>query len=215
MPKSPFLVRCMQSDIGVLAINWFFQAMLGMERKELYFRLLFQATTTLLLWSLLGFGYGALFISVIASHTINWTLNGQFWVCARYCAWYQGSRESLVRFMDEWFHKLEKQEWIEECLCIGSVGDRGLAISDRSDIDMRFVFPQGLKAWLKMNLLMLKLRSYSFFMKIPLDLYCYDSIKALEKFREDEGVLVISDRRGLLAEMYGGRFVSLKSIHFV
>ncbi len=43
------------------------------------------------------------------------------------------------------------------------------------------------------NIFLTYLRIYSFFNKFPLDLYCYDSIKIINNFKQKEKVRIIKD----------------------
>jgi hypothetical protein len=69
------------------------------------------------------------------------------------------------------------------------------------------IAPAGWRRWLEVNLLLLVLRARALVRLVPLDLYAYDSPASLERFRQDEPLLVILDRRGRIARRFAGRRV--------
>lgn len=210
-PRSPRLARLMQSCAFILAVNWCLQGMRGMDRKELAFRLV---SELLLAGLLAGLAASALspppaaMVGLLAAHTASFTLNGQVWVCARYCRSWRGDGPALERWLQGLALELRALPWLREAVCIGSRGDRGLIAGDRSDLDLRLVFPPGAKAWLKTNALLVRLRTRAFLAGIPLDLYAYDAPGSLRRFDQRERLLVLLDRDGRLARHYPERVVS-------
>ncbi|MEZ5863901.1 MAG: hypothetical protein R3D25_07435 [Geminicoccaceae bacterium] len=80
----------------ILAVNWLAQGMRGMDPKELSFRLLLLGGLTGLIAASLvagplagGTPGPALLLGLGMAHSINFTLNGQLWVCLRYCPSYR------------------------------------------------------------------------------------------------------------------------------
>jgi|DewCreStandDraft_4_1066084.scaffolds.fasta_scaffold00036_72 hypothetical protein len=176
------------------------QGMRGMDRGELAFRLLLEAV----LWFALLTPLGPI-PALLAAHTFNFLVNGQLWVCARYCLFWHRSPAALNAFLADVAARLRELTWLEEAVCIGSCGAGAVAHHDRADIDLRLVAPSGPSAWLRVNLLLLALRAWALLRLIPLDLYAYDSPASLDRFRQDEALLVILDRRGRIAERFAGR----------
>jgi len=208
MPRLPLLRAAMQSCPGILAINWVFQGMRGMQRKELSFRVLMESVMILLLFPLLPGSIPVserLAIAAAGAHSVNWLINGHLWVCARYCPAYRRDPAALTGFLAKTETQLRSLWWLEEAVCIGSVGDAGRVRSERSDIDLRLIFSPGLVNWLRLNLLMLRLRTLALFLIVPLDLYAYDDVMALDRFRQDEGLLPILNRQGRIAARYASR----------
>ena len=78
---------------------------------------------------------------------------------------------------------------------------------DRADLDLRLVFPAGAVSWLRLNLLLLRLRARALVTMIPLDLYAYDRPEALRRFDQRERLLLLLDRDGRLAGLYPRRAV--------
>ena len=209
-PRSPRLARAMQSCAFILAVNWCLQGMRGMDAKELSFRLgLELALATLLAWqaAMVLQPWAALAGGLLVAHTASFTLNGQVWVCARYCRFWRGDPAFLERWLRQVTAELGGLGWLREAVCIGSRGDRGAVRGERSDLDLRLVFPPGAVAWLRVNLLLLRLRARAFFAGIPLDLYAYDDPGSLRRFDQRERLLILLDRDGRLKALFPARAV--------
>ncbi len=194
----------------ILAVNWVMQGMRGMQRRELAFRLLLEGLATLLLLPVLrsaGVAAPTAFgLALAIAHTANFLFNGQFWVCLRYASFWGRDPAVPDAFLAATVARLRRRTWLHEAFCIGSAAAGGIT-GRRSDIDLRLVFPPGLAGWLRTNLLLLELRLRAFFAAVPLDLYGYDDLAPLARFREDEPVLLLLDRRGRLARALVGRKV--------
>jgi hypothetical protein len=201
MPSAPWLQAATQSCAFILAVNWCLQGARGMDRKELSFRL---AAEALLAAGLMTAGVRA-DLALIAAHSANFTLNGQAWVCVRYCAFYRRDPAALERFLARAAVILCRQRWLAEAALIGSRGGGAQGFGPRSDLDLRLIFPPGPLAWVRTNLLLLRLRTAAFLRAIPLDLYAYDTPEALRRFDQRERLLVILDRQGRLAAAFPER----------
>lgn len=207
-PRSPRLAALMQTCAFILAVNWCLQGMRGMDRRELAFRLVAELLLAAALASALAGALGALVATAAAlalAHTASFTLNGQVWVCARYCRWWRREPEALESWLCSTVAELRALPWLREAACIGSRGDRGLIQGDRADLDLRLISPPGAMGWLRVNLLLLRLRSRAFFARIPLDLYAYDRPRSLRRFDQRERLLVLFDRDGRLAAEFPDR----------
>ena len=206
-PRSPWLRAAMRTCLFALAVNWVMQGMRGMDTKELSFRLLAEAAAGLALLPVLaGLGLGtvaAAIASLAVAHSLGFTLNGQFWVCARYCRFYRGSAEHLRAFMESVTGELRRSGFLYEAVLIGSGGEG--ALGPRSDLDLRLVFPSGRRAWLRVNLLLLRLRARAFLSGVPLDAYAYDGAASLRRFDPSEPWLVVLDRRGEILRQFADR----------
>jgi hypothetical protein len=209
-PRSARLAGLMQSCAFILAVNWCLQGMRGMDAKELSFRLAVELLLVLLLVALAAQATPlpwALAAGLLGAHTASFTLNGQVWVCARYCRWYRRDPEALERFLQRTADELRALPWLREAVCIGSRSRRDAVQGDRADLDLRLLFPPGLSAWLRTNLLLLRLRARAFLGMIPLDLYAYDRPQTLRRFDQRERLLLLLDRDARLAGLYPRRAV--------
>jgi hypothetical protein len=169
-PRSLWLAGLMQGCAFILAVNWCLQGTRGMDRKELAFRLAAELllvavlATPAMLWLDPAWAWAA---GLLGAHTAGFILNGQFWVCARYRRWYRRDPVALERFLGRLAPELRAMPWLEEAVCIGSRGQAAAVRGDRSDLDLRLVFPAGIGGWLRLNLLLLRLRSRAFLRMIP------------------------------------------------
>jgi hypothetical protein len=211
MPLTAALTPLMRSCPGVLAINWLFQGMRGMDGRELRFRLLFE-TLLLLLIALPVMRLATLppalatTLALMSAHSLNFLINGQFWVCVRYCPHYRNDEQRLNDYLSSLTTRLEGLDWLDEAVIIGSAA-HGRVRCDRSDIDLRILIPQGPVGWLRANLLLINLRMIALLRMMPLDVYGYDGPDSLRRFRQNEPVRVISNRRGRLDRVLAGRTV--------
>jgi hypothetical protein len=194
----------------ILAVNWLFQGMRGMDAKELGFRLLLLALlTALAAWPLAALTplppLTALAIGLAIGHTANFLLNGQLWVVLRYCPGYRRDPARLARSIDSLLDDLTRQHWLEEAVLLGSTVMRLDAPRSRADIDLRLIFPPGLRCWLRTNLYLLRLRSLAAFQGLPLDLYAYEHPAVLRRFDQHEPLGIILDRNVRLKRGFANR----------
>jgi hypothetical protein len=208
-PASPWLAGALQSCPSILAINWVFQGMRGMQRKELSFRLGFEILMAWLIGAaLIGFGWSplpAIVTAVLVAHSLSFTANGQIWVAARYCAAWHRDPAALDEFLADTIRDLRGRAWLSEAVLIGSIAGRGHAGGPRADLDLRLVFPPGFAGWLRTNGLLLLLRWRALLRFVPLDLYAYDSPSGLRRFDQRETLGVVLDRGGRIAVAFPDR----------
>jgi hypothetical protein len=111
----------------------------------------------------------------------------------------------LDAFLRAVAHDLRGRPWLREAVCIGSLGRTGAAHGDRTDLDLRLLFPPGPLDWLRTNLLLLRLRTRALLGRIPLDLYAYERPERLRRFDQRERLMVLLDRDGRLEALYPRR----------
>lgn len=207
--RFPVLHRASQSCVAILAINWIFQAMRGMDGKELSFRLA-TSTAIAVVAAVTGARLGldvhaATLGGWLIAHTFSFAINGQFWVCARYCRSYRRRPEALDRYVSTAVTRLQTTPWLDSALLIGSQGLGVGTRTNRSDIDLRLLFPSGIIGWLRCNALLLAWRTEALFRRIPLDLFAYDHAGSLGRFNQSEPLLEILDRAGRLRTRFPDR----------
>ncbi len=196
----------------ILAVNWLAQGMRGMDPKELSFRLLLLAALTLMAGSgLLAHGGAtfdppaALLLDLALAHSINFTLNGQLWVCLRYCPAYRKDPIRLATQTRALVRRVRRCIWLQEAVLIGSAARLATLPGPRSDIDLRLIFPPGWRGWLKTNLLLLELRAWALVKGLPLDLYAYDHPAQLRRFEQAEPMALVLDRQARLCRGFANR----------
>ena len=202
VPQSKALNVIMQSGLCILTINWVFQGVRGMQKKELLFRLVLEFFVTAMFFLILtsrGLNlYWSGVLSILASHTCSWLFNTHIWVCMRYMKIYRRNPDALCEFLTKVTSQIQEKKWISEAVCIGSIGDKGDVSSWRSDIDLRLFFKPGIINFVRLNLYLTYLRVWALFTVIPLDLYAYDNIDILNKFKPGEGIKIVKDDDGLI-----------------
>lgn len=192
------LVVPLQSCTAILAVNWLMQGMRGMGRRELTFRLLLEAGLAAGIALITGWP-----VAVLLAHAMSWTLNGQIWVCVRYCPLYRGDADRLRDAVAQLAVALPRTAWLREAALIGSAADGRLG--ERSDIDLRLVTPPGLAGWLRVNLLLLRLRTRALLRRLPLDAYAPDRPEDLLRADPADAVRLLVDRDGRLRRALAGR----------
>jgi predicted nucleotidyltransferase len=98
---------------------------------------------------------------------------------------------------------LRRTEWLQEAALIGSAAAGRLG--ERSDIDLRLVTPPGLVGWLRVNLLLLRLRTRALVWMLPLDAYAPDRPEDLLRSDPADAVRLLVDRDGRLRRALAGR----------
>jgi predicted nucleotidyltransferase len=183
-----------------LASNWLFQCTLIMTTSELVFRFVLEfaiAASVFAILSLFTSQTLSAIAGVLIAHTINWTLNGNFWAVPKFF----GRRYNIRRNI-EFLKSLKKMRRpFKSCVVaiavFGSLS-RG-QFNEASDLDMRIVRQKGFTNWVKANLFMLKLRSKSFLKKIPMDAFLLDRAdQVYEHISHNESPVVIYDPKGIL-----------------
>lgn len=207
---SPSALFESRSCLLILALNWLLQGVRGMDPKELSFRLLLAAglaaPATWLVWRATGWApLTALAVGLTIAHTLNFLVNGQLWVCLRYCPAYRRRPADLARELDALLASVAARPWLEEAVLLGSTVTRLAAPGPRADIDLRLIFPPGLAGWLRTNLLLLELRARALVRRLPLDVYAYEHPAVLRRFDQAEPLGILLDRRARLCRGFANR----------
>lgn len=196
----------------ILTVNWLAQGMRGMDPKELSFRLLLLVglaaaiTASLLAGPAAGAPPGAVLgLALGLAHSVNFTLNGQLWVCLRYCPAYRRDPVVLATRTRTLIRRVRRSTWLQEAVLIGSAARLRSLPGARSDVDLRLIFPPGWIGWLRTNLLLLELRAWAFCVGLPLDLYAYDYPAQLRRFEQTEPLALVLDRQARLCRGFANR----------
>jgi len=209
--RSPLLRPLLQNRYADLVSNWAFQGMLIRTWSERLFRFAFELISTLAIFLALSFYIPqtlALVMSVLITHTFNWSFNGNIWSLliqrGRFVE-QDGKTGSMVKNV-EFLRDLERKEKtsagsVAAIAVFGSLS-RG-EFCESSDIDVRVVRKSGLINCLKANVFAFYLRSAAFIRKIPLDLYVLDKVDQIKReMRSDEPPIVIRDPENLITNAY-------------
>lgn len=188
-----------QTCAFILSANWVMQGMRGMDRGELCFRFALFGGLFALLASL---GLPP-FWAAVGAHSFNFAANGHPWVCMRYCAFYRQSPETIEAWLQDWSAKLQRLNWLQEAVIIGSRAKR--LASSRSDIDLRLIVSPGWLGWFRTNLVLLRMRTDALIHRIPLDLYAYDCPLSLRRFDQHEPMAIVLDRQNRVRLLFQHR----------
>ena len=140
----------------------------------------------------------ALAHGLLAAHSASFTLNGQVWVCARYCRWYRRDPAALDRFLHAAAAELRGLPWLREAVCIGSLGRAGWPAATGPISTCASCFRRGRSLAAGQSAAAASARTRAFVGRIPLDLYAYERPERLRRFDQRERLLVLLDRDGRL-----------------
>lgn len=190
--KNSFLDNVFNSPFVIIFINWFFQGIRGMQSKELFFRLILELIFILFLYNIVKLN---LIFSLIISHTFFWIFFCHFWVVIRYLPFYNNNLVNMNITHKKLIIKLTNFKYINEAIIIGSVSKKNKIENINSDVDLRIFFKKGFLEFFLINLFMYYLRFYSFLMKFPLDIYCYDNFSIFKKIDKRDKIRIIKDNK--------------------
>lgn len=207
LPPALVQSRLVQNLAFLLLVNWLCQGTRGMGRRELLGRLVLESVLAIAAAAALALAGASAMLAalfgVVVAHTLQFLLNGQFWVCMRYSPSWSPDPERNLRFLQRTVAGLRARPWLREAVCIGSLGGAAGRASRRSDLDLRLVFPPGVAGFLRAHGLLLRLRTHALFARVPLDLYAWDGPEGLLRHRSDEPVGLLLDRDGRLRQRFG------------
>lgn len=194
--------RILSTRLGALGTNWVFQGMRYMQWHELAVKFSFEALVFGGLYGLVGepltwpLGIGLLALA----HTINWLVNGHFFVLTRYVF---PVPTALPKF-EEYVARLEglgaKHGAIDGLAVYGSYCRD--ALHEFSDLDVRVISKPGAIGGLRAALFCFGQRLVAIVRCFPLDIYSFTSISYLDRLRPDEKPVVLIDKTGQLANKY-------------
>ena len=191
-----------QSRAGVIASNWVLQGMRYMNAYEVGLKLLLDVLFALLLvWLFNGWNRpGIVLASLLIAHSLNWILNGHFFVLMRYVYPVPKTADDF----DLYVQRIKKQavlsNFIDGVAIYGSYC-RG-QLHEFSDLDVRVIVRNGFMNGLAGAWFCLRERFMAFFAIFPLDIYCCVGTHCLDRLRDDELPVILQDRSGVLAERY-------------
>lgn len=206
-PDSEFLVDLMNSKLGVMAINWVFQGILGADRTEQIFKILFDLVLSLvftLIFVQWVNVYFALLLAVILAHTSNWLFNGQFWVVGRFCGITNNSKQQILNYLKAVNERIDGKSSLLGAALFGSMA-RGNDPRCNSDVDLRLIRRKGIRHGFMANFWGFIEKARAFMAGIPLHLFVYDSLDSLDKLRIDEQPYILYDPDDLLKTKFHSR----------
>jgi len=192
--QHPAMRRVLSCPITALVVHWAFQGMLQMDRTELLFKVSVEAIVlTVVVVILLRFGappVRAVLVSAVISHTVNLSINGQFWVVLKHFGLVKHSPRQLQRYLSALCERIDAEPSIEYAAVYGSLA-RG-KWKATSDLDVRLVRRAGTANGVRACWFVLRERTRAFVRGFPLDVFVLDSHDRLGEMREDEPPVVLS-----------------------
>ena len=207
-PENEILYNLMASKVGVVCINWVFQGILGMDRAERVFKILFDLILTILASAALSLARLPLWLPVtlgfVTAHTINWLLNTHFWVMGRYLGITHNPPSKILTYIRFLAEVAQGRAFLLGVVVFGNM-TRGGVVRPDSDIDVRYVREKGLANAVRANLFSLREKIRALFLKMPLDSYICDELSSLDRLRKEERPIILYDPHGVLKEKYQSR----------
>ncbi len=188
--------------------NWAHQAITYMDRGEFFLRIAFELTEILIVFFVLNWLLGSIFLSVIIStlgvHTFNWITNGNIW--ALWIFSFPGLKnpgeEKTCAYLDVMTDRLKRCPAVAGVAIFGSVSRN--AWHDKSDIDIRILRKPGALNLFRAFLYTMRERWLAMVHRQPMDLFLADSIAFLQRMRPDEKPVFLIKRDDRLEEAYPG-----------
>jgi len=147
-------------------------------------------------------------LAFVIAHTLNFTLNGQLFAMYTHMGATNVTPESFLANTIEISKKIEKHSFIRASIAYGSLS-RG-CYKSTSDIDIRLIPADG--GWWATAFYAVWLRTWAFFAKYPLDMYCYDPDVVIKKMRTDELPIMVNEHDKCMLKWYPER---VEFDHFV
>jgi len=192
--NNAFLSFFLNSLVAILMINFFFQGARGKQIKELSFHFFFE----IFIFLIINIFLESVLLSLTITHLISWLINGHIWVIFRYSSFYRHNLDDLRRKFLFIIDELIKNNNVDEIILIGSFTEGFNNINSHSDLDIRIFFKNGFINYWKINYLIVLLRAYSFFKKIPLDIYALSDLSPLKHFKKNESIIILKDKKSTI-----------------
>ncbi len=192
-----------------IPVFWLHQRTRYMDKTELAFHIFLNLLVASIIFAVLGLVHYPLSlgfritISILAARTLSYIFNDLFW---------GGLQNSFSFVKNAGMERIKKylisaQRRVLKCNAIDSFSIYGSIVrkefNNNSDIDARYIRNPGIINGIIAVSFAARERVIAFFCRIPLDLYVGDSLKFLDKLRDDEIPIVMKDKNGLLARKYG------------
>jgi len=207
MPRNQFLCDLMTSPAGVIAINWVFQGILGMDKTDRWFKIGFDVFLALaIMLALTPFAplWAAIVSALFLAHTLNWLLNGHFFVIGRFVGFTSTPVERIWSYTHGIAGRVQQCPALLGAMVYGAVA-RGEGVRTSSDVDMLIIRRPGIVNGFGAAWFTLRERARAFFAGFPLHLDLLDDLNRLARLRQDEKPILLHDPDGVLQAYYADR----------
>ena len=189
----------------LLFSNWLFQGILRADKTERIYKISF----TLFFSSFFCFIFDSyldsqfdLLLSFISGHTLNWIVNGNFYVIFIHrLLIVKLSKKDLFDYLGLLRNRLENVDWVLYSASFGSICNGKL--KDSSDLDVSIVRKPGLKNAIKSIWFALREKKIADFKRIPLEIYISDTPKnSRNRFKAETCPVILYDKGNILKNYY-------------
>lgn len=200
--EGSWLGGLLATRVAVVATNWVFQGMRYMGAYEVLVKLLIDVIAGSMIYVAIGLSevWTRALVSGAIAHTVNWVFNGHLFVLLRYVAPVAKTQEQFSDYVAKLARWAERAESIDAVAIYGSYC-RG-ELHEHSDLDVRMLARPGWRNGLCGALRAVQLRFCALFGAIPLDVYCYSSLRFVTSLRASEVPVAICDKSGRLQQAY-------------
>lgn len=208
-PEGERAQRFLRRWLVLVIVNVMFQGIRAADPRERAWRLVTEliADLSLTLWRPHRRTLTRWLVHAATVHLACWAVHGNPWVVLRYAPWYSRNHLRVSAIAVQIVRLVEKQEWIDEAVVIGSAARSRLRLSERSDLDLRIILPSSISGCLCGLVFIARLRVLCLLKGFPLDVYGYDSVEALLRFDQSEPILLVRDVNGRVSAASAGRAV--------
>ena len=202
--EGSLLGNILKTKVAVIAANWVFQGMRYMNIYEITLKIILDLVLASMIMYFV-FPETPLLLSIAASlvlaHTINWVINGHFFVLMRYVVPVPKTEQQFDDFIQKMKDAALKWKSLDGLAIYGSYCRGNL--HKFSDLDVRVVTHPGIYNAVLGSLFCFYQRCIAFIYVFPLDVYCCDKMEFLDQLRDDETPHILFDHSGRLSERYG------------
>ena len=178
--------------IAGLFVHWIFQGMLYMDKTERLFKIFLDVILTswicifLYIWFPFKF---ALPIAFFTAHTLNFLFNGQLWTALKSYGKVHNSREDYDKYVESLISRIRNEPYFMYAVICGSYASDNW--EPTSDLDLRLIYFPGLRNGVSACWFIFLEKSRALFNLFALDVYLLDGTDSMNRFRNNESLLVI------------------------
>ena len=200
--KNRALFAFLQSKVGRVLSNWFFQGMLYMQGVEVVYKIFLDVVLILGIRKIFAAvnGGGDWLVPCLLGHTVNWLINGQPVAMRRHLDWGKNNDACFLSYIISLQERIAQRRYLGGAAAFGSLS-RG-KYRPTSDLDIRFLLSGG---WANR----VRIANYCFVERVraavyrfPLDLYAFDLATLQQKMNKEEIPVIYYDPGGLLEDAY-------------
>jgi predicted nucleotidyltransferase len=196
-----------KTEYIVIIKQWIHQGFTYLDKTEMFYRIIWELVPFLIFFSTFyafteSHIYMIVIISFLLGHTLNWIFNFNFWTCLCFTfpSLKNPGNDKTIKYLMKLQKRMLKEDCIGGCMIYGSLS-RGVW-HIKSDLDMRILRKPGFSNGFKAYLIVFKERIIAVWHKQPLDVFMADSIKFLDKVRDDEFPIFLKNEDQRLVERY-------------